>query len=124
MLNSNLENDQAITITQQSQIFPNIKLDIAIVKTRVSNDGTFATYRLVGTLNENCFNVSDLFKLYDEIYKPIIKYSFTTFNMIYRINYTIDTKTGLLMNANASIKEQVKNNYESVSKFNLRRIEL
>lgn len=124
LLNANFELYQENRVISQSQIFPNINLNVNIDKTIVSIDENISNYRLVGLWDKNSVNEADFIKLYQEIYQPIIKYSYTEFNLIYRINYTLDTKTGLLLAANASIKEAVKNNYETVTKFELRKIEL
>jgi LysM repeat protein len=124
LLKANLKNDDDFRISQQSQLFPNIKLNTDVSKTLISNEENTTTYRLAGTLDKNSVNENEIIKLYQEMYQPIIKYSFTEFNFIYRITYTIQNETGFLINATASIKEQVKNNYETITKFELRRIEL
>lgn len=124
LLKINQKNDDDFRISQQSQIFPNVNLSTDVSKTIISEDDKVTTYRLVGNLNKHSLNESQIRKLYEEIYQPIIKYSFSEFDFIYRITYTIENETGFLMNATASMKEQVKNNYETITKFELRRIEL
>jgi len=124
LLQANVENSDNFMISQQSQLFPNIKLNTDVTKTIVSKDDFTTTYRLAGSLDRNSLNESEIEKLYNEMYQPIIKYSFTEFNFIYRITFTIENITGFLENATVSIKEHVKNNYETITKFELRRIDL
>ncbi|WP_170234759.1 LysM peptidoglycan-binding domain-containing protein [Chryseobacterium hagamense] len=124
LLKSQMKKNDYFSILQQSQLFPNILLAIEVSRTVVSDQGNTITYRLTGTLDKNRLDHDKIVRLYEEMYQPVIKYSFTEFNLIYRITYTVEKASGLLMDATASIKEQVKNNYESITKFELRRVEL
>ncbi len=124
LLKSHMKNGDQFSILQQSQLFPNILLAIDVSRTVVSDQGNTITYRLTGTLDKNRLDRDKIVRLYEEMYQPIIKYSFTEFNFIYRITYTIEKASGLLIDATASIKEQVKNNYESITKFELRKVTL
>ncbi|WP_128330558.1 LysM domain-containing protein [Apibacter sp. HY039] len=125
LLKANLEDDlKEYTLNQQSQIFPNIKLQTQIVKSIATEDDLTTTYRLVGTLNKENLDEKELLRLYTEMYQPLIKFSYTEFDYIYRITYVIENKTGLLINASASLSEQIKNNYEIITKFELKMIEL
>ncbi|MFY1047411.1 LysM peptidoglycan-binding domain-containing protein [Chryseobacterium sp. GP-SGM7] len=112
------------SFAQQSQLFPNIILNINVVKSLVSEDEDTITYRLVGTLDKSKLNIDEIKKLYEELYQPIIKFSFTEFDYIYRITYQIEKNTGQIVKSTTSIKEFVKNNYDVITKFELRRIEL
>lgn len=109
---------------QKSQIFPNIENIVNIVKSKVSENEETTTYRLVGDIDPNKINKNIIQKYYSEVYQPLIKYSFTEYDYIYRITYEIENKTGLIKNATASVKEQIKNNYEIITHFTLREIEL
>ncbi|WP_294208595.1 LysM domain-containing protein [uncultured Chryseobacterium sp.] len=124
LLKSNMKNGDQFSILQQSQLFPNILLKINVSRTIVSDQANTVTYRLTGTLDENQLDQDKIMRLYEEMYQPIIKYSFTKFNYIYRITYTVEKASKLLTDATASIKEQVKNNYESITKFELRSVEI
>lgn len=111
-------------LTQMSQIFPGITLNTHVTKSLVKEDDETEMYRLVGTYNRN--NASDdvLAQMYDEIYKPMIKYGFTEFDFIYRIHYIIEKKSGLLTEGKAAISEKVKNNYEISTEYTVKRVEL
>lgn len=111
-------------VSQQSQLFPNINLKINVVKSVVSNDESTTTYRLVGTLDRENLNENEMKNLYEKFYQPIIKFSFTEFDYIYRITYEVDNETGQLLKSTASLKEFVKNNYDVITKFELRKVEL
>ncbi|MCV9930267.1 hypothetical protein OIU83_21595 [Flavobacterium sp. LS1R49] len=60
---------------------------------------------------------------YNKLYKPIIEYGFSEYNYDYRIRRTIDKKTGLVVNASVLMKEEVKNNYQFITQFDLKQIE-
>lgn len=62
--------------------------------------------------------------MYDEIYKPMINYAFTEFEYIYRIRYTIDKKSGFLLEGKAILSEKIKNNYEILTEYNIKQVEL
>lgn len=125
LLKANIGEDLKDFIANQpSQIFPNQNLCINVVKSKVSEDESTTVFRLVGTLQRENISIDSLRKQYNEIYKPLIKFSFTEFDYIYRITYTLDTKTGLLIDANASLSEKVKNNYEYITQFQIKKVEL
>lgn len=111
-------------LIQLSQIFPNVNVKVHVVKSLVKEDEGKITYRLVGTLNKENISTHDLKKMYDEIYKPMINYAFTEFEYIYRIRYTIDKKSGLLLEGKAILSEKIKNNYEILTEYNIRQVEL
>ncbi|WP_419868491.1 LysM peptidoglycan-binding domain-containing protein [Chryseobacterium sp. CT-SW4] len=111
-------------IEQYSQLFPSLLLHIDVVKTTVSEDENFVTYRLVGTLDRNNISEVELQKMYDEIYKPIIKYNYTEFNYTYRIIYTIDKNTGLLSEGKVALSEKIKNNFEAITELIIRKVNL
>ena len=112
------------TLSQYSQLFPNQELIINTVKTKVSEDENTIVFRLVGELQKENLSEKELRKQYNEIYKPILKYSYTDFDYIYRITYTLDTKTGLLLDAKASLNEKIKNNFESITQFEINQVEI
>ena len=125
LLKANLQDDlKEYTLNQQSQLFPDIKLQTKVVKSMATEDDLSTTYRLVGTLNRENLDEKELQRLYTEMYQPLIKFSYTEYDYIYRFTYVIENKTGLLLNANASLSEQVKNNYETITKFELKKIAL
>lgn len=74
-------------------------------------------------LNTNNIPIEDLVKKYDEVYKPLLKFSFTEFNFIYNITYTIDSK-GVLTEASALVYEFIKNNFEIITQFKLNKVDL
>lgn len=120
----NHDSQSEYSFTQQSQLFPNINLKMNVVKSVVSNDESTTTYRLVGTLDRENLNENEMKNLYEKFYQPIIKFSFTEFDYIYRITYEVDNETGQLLKSTASLKEFVKNNYDVITKFELRKVEL
>ncbi|MBL1223108.1 LysM peptidoglycan-binding domain-containing protein [Chryseobacterium sp. L7] len=117
----NLEN---YTIDQFSQIFPNINLSTDVVKSVVNEDENSATYRLVGTLNRSNLSEEILTDMYDKIYKPTLKYSYSEFDFVYRITYTINKKNNFITEGKASIAEKVKNNFEIITEYKIKQVEL
>lgn len=120
-LGNQLKNYQ---LQQFSQIFPNVDLKTDVVKSIVREDENLATYRLVGTLNRENLSDEMLKNMYDSIYKSSLKFNYTAFDFIYRINYTIDKETGLLQEGKASIAEKIKNNFEVITEYNIKKVEL
>ncbi|MEN7551281.1 hypothetical protein AAG747_25410 [Rapidithrix thailandica] len=112
------------TIEQFSQLFPNQKLNTKVQKVKIKETASTIVLKLIGTLQRDSLSEEYLKQQYDEIYKPLIKYSYSEFNYIYRINYTVDAQTGLLLEANAAISEKIKNNYECLTQFQLKKVEL
>lgn len=110
-------------IAQLSQIFPNQMLNID-VKILSTTQGAETTFRLVGELDQNNLNIEKIKEQYDEIYKPIIQYKFTEFSYSYRIKYTINNQTNVITEATATLIEKIKNNFESVTQFDLKKVEL
>ena len=58
------------------------------------------------------------------MYKPLIQFAFSEYDIVYRIEYEIDSKNNLVGNANVYIEEMVKNNYQIISSFDMRKISL
>ena len=69
-------------------------------------------------------NEAKLKEMYDEMYKPLIQFAFSEYDIVYRIEYEIDSKNNLVGNANVYIEEMVKNNYQIISSFDMRKISL
>lgn len=118
------ENMEDFTLKQNSQIFQNQKINIDVAKSKVSENGNIKTFKLSGALDKGKLLEESLIKQYNELYKPMIKFSYTEFDYIYRITYSIDSKTGHLIDASAVISERIKNNFEVITQFSITRVEL
>lgn len=75
-------------------------------------------------LDRGNINEAKLKEMYDEMYKPLIQFAFSEYDIVYRIEYEIDSKNNLVGNANIYIEEMVKNNYQIISSFDMRKISL
>lgn len=125
LLRANVGNDLAdYTLRQGSQLFPNLELVTDVVKRKVSEDDKKVVYHLVGTLRRDSIDDKKLSAQYDKLYKPVIKYSYSEFDYIYRIVYTLNAETGILLDAQVSLSEKVKNNYETITQFTIEKVEL
>lgn len=111
-------------LIQFSQIFPKVNVKVHVVKSVVKEDEETIVYRLVGTLDEGNISTNHLKKMYDEIYKPMINYAFTEFDYIYRIIYTLDKKSGFLMEGKCILSEKIKNNYEILTEYIIKQVQL
>ncbi len=111
-------------VEQPSQIFPNQLLRLHVRKDQVAQDAHSTTYRLVGTLDPNSFANETLEKQYNEIYRSLLRFSYSEFNFIYRITYVLSNKDNTLLDAQITISERVKNNFECITQFQITRIEL
>ncbi|HCR76145.1 MAG TPA: hypothetical protein DIW37_07045 [Chryseobacterium sp.] len=89
----------------------------------IKEDDYFIEFRTVGTLLRDKIDSSLLEQQYNKFYKPIIEYGFSEYNYDYRIRRMVDKKTGTIVNASALMKEEVKNNYQLVTQFDLKQIE-
>lgn len=107
-----------------SQIFVNIPIELELQHSIIKEDDYFVEYRTVGTLLRNKIDNNVLEDQYNQFYKPIIEYSFSEYNYDYRIRRMVDKKTGMIVNASAMMKEEVKNNYQFITQFDLKQIEL
>ena len=54
----------------------------------------------------------------------MLKYSYTDYDYVYRITYTLDKKTGILLDGKALLIEKIKNNFENLTQFEVKQIEL
>ena len=120
---SMLDSSEPFSFKQFSQIFPDFIFNIDVRKDLIRNNNGSKTCKLKGVLNTNNIPIEDLVKKYDEVYKPLLKFSFTEFNFIYNITYTIDSK-GVLTEASALVYEFIKNNFEIITQFKLNKVDL
>lgn len=112
------------TFSQVSQLFPNQEITVKVNKTIVFEDENTIVFRLVGNLQKDKISVEELKKQYDEIYKPMLKYSFTDYDYIYRITYTLSKSTGVLLDGKVLLDEKIKNNFECITQFDIKQVEL
>lgn len=117
-------NLNSYNFVQPSQIFPKITLNINVNKTIISEKGNIKTYKLTGKWDKEKLPMEELINIYDEIYKPLLRFSFTEYDFIYNITYTVDTTKGILLEAIALVYEKIKNNFEVISQFKLETTEL
>lgn len=106
-----------------SQIFVNIPIELELQHSITREDDYFIEYRTVGTLLKNKIDNNILEEQYNQFYKPIIEYGFTEYLYEYRIRRMVEKKTNLIVNAVAFMKEEVKNNYQLITQFDLKQID-
>ncbi len=106
-----------------SQIFLNITIEVELQTTLVKEDDERIEFRTVGTLMKDKIDNEVLKSQYDQFYKPLIEYGFSEYLYEYRTRRTVDKKTGLITSAAVFTKEEVKNNYQFVTQFDLKQID-
>ncbi|WP_080778285.1 LysM peptidoglycan-binding domain-containing protein [Chryseobacterium phocaeense] len=106
-----------------SQIFVDIPIELELHHTIIKEDDYFIEYRTVGTLLREKIDNAVLEEQYNKFYRPIIEYGFSEYNYDYRIRRMVDKKTGIIVNASALMKEEVKNNYQFITQFDLKQID-
>jgi hypothetical protein len=106
-----------------SQIFVNVELELTLSHVKKETEN-FVQYKTTGTLQKENLNKKLLEEQYDKFYKPIILYGFTDYDYKYQIIRNINKKTGLLSDAHVILSEAVKNNYQIITQFDLRQVEL
>ncbi|OCA79657.1 hypothetical protein BBH99_18145 [Chryseobacterium contaminans] len=106
-----------------SQIFVNIPVELELQHSIIKEDDYFVEYRTVGKLLREKIDNSILEDQYNQFYKPIIEYSFSEYNYDYRVRRMFDKQKGSIVNASVLIKEEVKNNYQNITQFDLKQID-
>ncbi|QXP59336.1 hypothetical protein [Olleya sp. HaHaR_3_96] len=124
LLDLKKENNSEKVLKFSSQIFQKIDVEVLITESVISEDENFIHKRRVGAPMLDKLNVNELRRQYDLFYKPMIEYNYTEYNYIYRLSYKIDKKTGFITEAKAVFSEQIKNNYEFLTEFNMKQVAL
>lgn len=105
------------------QIFVDVPVEVELQHSIVKEDDYFIEYRTVGTLLKDKLDYDKMINQYNQFYRPIIEYGFSDYDYQYRIRRQVDKKTGLITNASAMMKEEVKNNYQLITQFDLRKVD-
>ena len=106
-----------------SQIFVDVHAEVELKHSIIKEDDYFVEYRTVGTLLTDKLDLNKIIDQYNEFYKPIIEYGFSEYKYAYRVRRRVEKKTGLVTDATAMMKEEVKNNYQLITQFDLRNID-
>lgn len=112
------------TVKFISQIFQKIKVKLEISETTIKEDEDFIYRRKVGTLLRDDLDKEEMIRQYDLFYKPMIQYNFTEYDYIFRQSYCVNKKTGYIVEGKAVFSEQIKNNYEFTTEFNLKQVKV
>jgi len=107
-----------------SNFFKETIIEANLKYSKVSENEFFFTFQKVSELNRERFNVPDMIRQYNEIYKPNVKYNFSEYDYSYRLTMTINKMDGLIENANIILIEKIKNNLSCNVNFELKRIEI
>lgn len=107
-----------------SQAFVNIPIEIELNTMLVREDENEALYRTEGILNKSILDEDEMRRQYDKYYKPLIKYHFTEYGYRYIIRRTIDKATNVLKEGVVILTEEVKNNIQFITQYNLNLVDL
>jgi len=107
-----------------SQAFISIPIELELNTIVVRENTNEILYRTEGILNKNILNKDELQRQYDQYYKPLIKYNFTEYSYRYIIRRTIDKATNVLKEGVVILTEEVKNNIQFITQYNLNLVDL
>ncbi|KQO20391.1 hypothetical protein ASF10_17060 [Flavobacterium sp. Leaf82] len=107
-----------------SQLFSGIALELDFRQDILSESEDEIAIRKVGNLSRKNYNAAQLEQMYNDTYKPLIKYKFSEFSFSYRERSIINTKDQWIESAEVTMIEQVKNNIQIVVEYKLKKIDL
>ena len=118
-----IESKEKNVIKFLSQIFVEVWVELEVNHSIIKEDDYFVEYKTTGVLQRDKLDDDKIEKQYNEFYKPIIEYGFSEYNYKYSIIRRIEKKSGLIVNATALMLEEVKNNYQLITQFDLKKID-
>jgi len=105
-----------------SQLFDRLPIELDFENTISSETPETITILKSGRLNRKNLNINDFEKIYDLRYKPRIGYKFDGYDFIHQIEISYDQTDDVLLDAQMTINEVVKNNIEVFVDYKIRRI--
>lgn len=107
----------------QSHLFENTKVNFTFKQEILSETEDKVNVMKTGAWDKKENSLATVEKMYDEKYKPFIKYKFSDYSYKYNVNYIINTKEHWIETAEVMIMEEVINNIQIGISFNLKKIE-
>ncbi|KQM67156.1 hypothetical protein ASE74_06730 [Pedobacter sp. Leaf216] len=105
-----------------SQLFDRLPIELDFENTISSETPETITILKSGSLNRKNLNINDFEKIYDLRYKPRIGFKFDGYDFTHRIQISYDQADEVLLDAQMTINEVVKNNIEVFVDYKIRRI--
>ncbi|TWP31795.1 LysM peptidoglycan-binding domain-containing protein [Apibacter muscae] len=89
---------------------------------KVSEDNKFITFKKIADVHLTDSLVQKLKQKYDEVLKPVIKYSFTEYKLFFSCTLDWNKETKLLEKASVHLKETIADNIQNVCTFSLNQL--
>lgn len=105
-----------------SQLFDRQPIELDFENKVLSETPETITILKSGILNPKNLNINDFEKIYDLRYKPRIGYKFDGYDFTHQIQISYDQTDEVLLDAQMTINEVVKNNIEVFVDYKIRRI--
>ncbi|GGI29501.1 hypothetical protein [Pedobacter mendelii] len=106
-----------------SQLFDRLPIELEIKNTISSESPENVTILKSGILNRKNLCIQDFEKIYDLRYKPRIGYKFEGYDFTHHTQISYDLNDDMLLDAQMTINEVVKNNIEVFVDYKIRRID-
>jgi len=107
-----------------SNLFPHNLIMLNLAPFIKQKTAVTISVKQVGVLDKKSVDLEGITKFYNDNYKPQVGYSFSEYNYGIISNYIYDTDENIILEADLTITEEVKNNVEIILDYRLKRIEL
>jgi len=107
-----------------SNLFPHHLVLLNVAPFINQKTATTVSVKQVGVLDPKSVDQAGIVNFYDENYKPQVGYRFSDYNYSLIGNYLYETVDNILLEAELTITEEVKNNVEMIIDYRLKRVEL
>lgn len=107
-----------------SNLFPHNLIVLNLAPFIKQKTASTVSVKHVGVLDKKSVDLEGITKFYNDNYKPQVGYSFSEYNYSLMSNYIYDTDENIILEADLTITEEVKNNVEVILDYRLKRIEL
>lgn len=107
-----------------SNLFPHNLVLLNLAPFIKQKTASTVSVKQIGVLDKKSVDLEGITKFYNDNYKPQIGYRFSEYNYSLISNYVYDTDENIILEADLTITEEVKNNVEVIIDYRLKRIEL
>lgn len=106
-----------------STLFNNEEITLNFTASLIEENDDVLKVRRVSELDASNLNMNKIVALYDERYKPMVKYNFSEYNYSYRETLIWNKKDDILQESHITVIEEVKNNIQLLIDFKLKKVE-
>lgn len=106
-----------------STLFNNEETILNFTASILEDSDDILKVRKVSKMNASNLNMDKIVALYDERYKPMVKYNFSEYNYSFRETFIWNKKENILQESHITMIEEVKNNIQLLMDFKLKKVE-